>query len=119
MQDKIFANSKIKCIWNSEVQKITGENKVERIEIKNNIDETTIDVKIDGIFIAIGTSPVSDFVKELVSLDEEGYIISTESSTSCDGIFAAGDVVSGSLKQAVFAAGQGAVAAKQVERYLW
>ena len=73
---------------------------------------------MDGVFIAIGTSPASDFVKELVALDDGGYVIANNTETSCPGVFVAGDVASDSLKQAIYAAGQGALAASKIEQYL-
>lgn len=117
-QEKLFANTKIKCIWNSEVVRISGNNSVEEIEIRDIITGTTKKQKMNGVFIAIGTSPVSEFAKSLVKMDDEGYIIANNTLTSCRGIFAAGDVVSNSLKQAIYAAGQGALAAKYAEEYL-
>ena len=117
-QEKLFANKKIKCIWNSEIVEILGDSSVKEILLKNTIDASTITMKIDGVFIAIGTTPSSNFAKDLVSLDSEGYIEAPNTITSCNGIFAAGDVVSGSLKQAIYSAGQGALASKCVEEYL-
>lgn len=117
-QEKLFANTKIKCIWNSEVVRISGNASVEEIEIRDIITGTTKKQKMNGIFVAIGMSPVSEFAKNLVKMDDEGYIIANNTLTSCMGIFAAGDVVSDSLKQAIYAAGQGALAAKYAEEYL-
>ena len=88
------------------------------IVLKNTVDKSTKTIKIDGIFIAIGTTPSSEFAKDLIELDSEGYIKAPNTITSCEGIFAAGDVVSGSLKQAIYSAGQGALASKCVEEYL-
>jgi thioredoxin reductase (NADPH) len=109
MQDRVFANPKIKILWDSSITKIEKDNVI----INGN---STLAVK--GVFIAIGTSPLSEIVRDLVDCDPEGYIIADETETSCKGIFAAGDVVSGALKQAVFATGQGALAATRVEKYL-
>ncbi|MDR3031456.1 MAG: thioredoxin-disulfide reductase [Holosporales bacterium] len=117
-QEKLFLNQKISCVWNSSVVQILGGKSVEKIIIKNNIDGSIGNLEINGIFIAIGTTPSSNFVKNLLALDGEGYIVAEETKTSCDGIFAIGDVVSGSLKQAIYAAGQGALASKQVEKYV-
>lgn len=117
-QEKLFANAKIKCIWNSEVVRISGNASVEEIEIKNTITGLVKKQKIDGVFVAVGMGPVSEFAKNLVKMDEEGYIIAKNTLTSCMGVFAAGDVVSDSLKQAIYAAGQGALAAKYAEEYL-
>lgn len=113
MQEKLFKNDKIECIWNSQVVEILGKDKVESIKLNNDSM-----LNLSGIFIAIGTTPSSKFVKDLIDLDSEGYIIANETKTSCKGIFAAGDIVSGSLKQAIYAAGQGALASRYIEEYL-
>lgn len=113
MQEKLFKNDKIECIWNSQVVEILGKDKVESIKLNNDSM-----LNLSGIFIAIGTTPSSKFVKDLIDLDSEGYIIANETKTSCQGIFAAGDIVSGSLKQAIYAAGQGALASRYIEEYL-
>lgn len=118
MQEKLFANPKIKCLWNSSVVKISGTSSVQELTLKNEVDGTETEMQIDGIFIAIGTIPSSSFVKNLVELDESGHIKAENTVTSCAGIFAAGDIVSNSLKQAIYSAGQGALASKYVEEYL-
>lgn len=117
--DKLNKQSNIKYIWNSTVSSINGINSVNSITISNVIDNSTIDVPVDAVFIAIGTKPSSSFVKDIIDVDESGYIITNNNTeTSCNGIFAAGDVVSGSLKQAIYAAGQGALAAVNIQKYL-
>ena len=118
MQEKLLSNPKIKCIWDSSVVKISGEKTVKEITIKNLLKETESPMTVDGVFIAIGTSPSSEFAKGLVEFDDQGYIKANNTSTSTPGVFAIGDVVSGSLKQAIYSAGQGALAAKCVEEYL-
>ncbi|MDR1288905.1 MAG: thioredoxin-disulfide reductase [Holosporales bacterium] len=119
MQDKLFSNDKIEVIWNSEVSEICGNQILEAIHLKSTIDNSERTLKIDGLFVAIGTVPASSFIQNLVEMDDNGYIKATDTLTSCDGVFAAGDVVSGSLKQAIFAAGSGALAARRIEEYLW
>ncbi|MDR0744714.1 MAG: thioredoxin-disulfide reductase [Holosporales bacterium] len=118
MQEKLFSNKIISCIWNSNVTQIIGNNSVEKLILKNSITDATSSLNVDGVFIAIGTVPSSDFIANLVKLDTSGYIVCAETKTSCKGIFAAGDVVSNSLKQAIYAAGQGALASRAVESYL-
>lgn len=113
MQERLFANNKIECLWNSQVIEILGDDKVNSIRLNN----ASI-INLSGVFIAIGTTPSSEFVKELVNLDSEGYVIANDTKTTCEGIFAAGDIVSGSLKQAIYAAGQGALASRYIEEYL-
>jgi thioredoxin reductase (NADPH) len=118
IQKKIFDNGNIEMAWDSEVLKITGSRSVDGIEVKHLKSASVTRLSVSGVFIAVGTEPVSEFVKGVVDLDEQGYIIAEDTITSQQGIFAAGDVVSGSLKQAVFAAGQGALAAQKIEDYL-
>ena len=84
----------------------------------NIINNNTTELQVDAVFIAIWTKPSSDLVKNIINTDESGYIITNSTRTSCDGIFASGDVVSGSLKQAIYAAGQGALAAVNIQQYL-
>ena len=116
---KINSKLNIKCIWNSTVTSINGNNNVNSITLLNAIDNTTTDISIDAVFIAIGTKPSSGLVQNIVEIDESGYIITNSNTeTSCNGIFAAGDVVSESLKQAIYAAGQGALAAINIQKYL-
>ncbi|MDR1482121.1 MAG: thioredoxin-disulfide reductase [Synergistaceae bacterium] len=117
-QKKVFNNDKIELIWNSEVLRISGSKSVENIEIKNRLDGSITSLDVAGVFIAVGTEPVSDLVKNVVCLDEDGYIVAKNTLTSVPGIFAAGDIVSGSLRQAISAAGQGAVASRQIEEFL-
>jgi thioredoxin reductase (NADPH) len=119
MQDKLFANDKIEMIWNSEVTEILGDQALKSIRLKNFTDNSEKILEVDGLFIAIGTVPASSIVRDLVDTDDNGYIKAANTLTSCDGLFAAGDVVSGSLKQAIFAAGSSALAAKRIEEYLW
>ena len=118
MQEKLRMKRNVSFVWDSEIKHILGNTSVEKIVVKNRIDEREEEIMVDGVFIAIGTSPVSEFVAGFVDFDEEGYIIANNTKTSQPGVFAAGDVVSGSLKQAVYAAGQGALAAKRIEEYL-
>lgn len=113
MQERLFKNDKIECIWNSQVIEILGNDKVDSIKLNDGSI-----INLSGVFIAIGTTPSSEFVKDLVDIDSEGYIIANDTKTNCEGIFAAGDIVSGSLKQAIYAAGQGALASRYIEEYL-
>jgi thioredoxin reductase (NADPH) len=118
MQEKLFKKTNITCIWDSELSEIIGTDKVGSVTFKNNQTGEKKQLAVDGMFIAIGTIPSSNFVKNLSILDDERYIITNETNTSLPGLFAAGDVVSGSLKQAIYAAGQGALAAKKAEMFL-
>ena len=113
MQERLFACRNVECIWNSQISEIIGDTKLQAIKLNTG---NTLDVS--ALFIAIGVVPSSDFVKNLVKLDAEGYVIANETQTSIPGIFAAGDIVSGSIKQAIFAAGQGCQASQMIEQYL-
>jgi len=113
MQRRVFAKSNIECVWNSNVEEIIGDTKVTAIQLNSG---KTIDVS--AVFVAIGVKPATEFVKNLVALDEAGYVISDETNTSIPGIFVAGDVENCVTKQAVYAAGRGCLAAQQIERHL-
>ncbi len=113
MKKKVFATPNIECVWNANVEEIIGNTKVTAIKLDNG---KTIDVS--AVFIAIGVKPATEFIEDLVELDDSGYIISDETRTSVPGVFVAGDVENCVTKQAVYAAGRGCLAAQQIERYL-
>ena len=122
-QKKVFANEKIEVIWNSEVVEIIGEEKLTGIKIKNTIDSTEKSIDIDGLFVAIGRTPATDFVKDLVELKTGGQIMvgtdpHNQTMTSIPGIFAAGDCVDEIYRQAVIAAGQGAKASIEIDKWI-
>ncbi|MEM4589991.1 MAG: thioredoxin-disulfide reductase [Candidatus Micrarchaeia archaeon] len=119
MQERAFANQKIKFIWDTIVTEILGEEKVTGIRIKNVKTGEEKEMKIDGVFIAIGHSPATNLFKGQIEIDENGYIIKKEdTSTSVKGVFVAGDVADKKYKQAIVAAGDGCKAAMDVEKYL-
>jgi len=115
-------NPKIEIIWNAAVEEIIGEKKVEGIRIKNvgvDRDRPKREIKLDGVFIAIGHKPDTDLFKDQIEMDEKGYIkILDRRGTSVKGIFAAGDCADPYYRQAVTAAGTGVEAALEVEKYL-
>lgn len=122
-QDRLFKNDKISVIWNSEVSEIVGDEEPRNmtgLKLRNTKDGTLSELKADGLFVAIGHSPMSELVKGQVELDSAGYIITKPGTTqtSVPGLFAAGDVQDHVYRQAVTAAGQGCMAAIEVERYL-
>lgn len=117
MQDKLFAENKVQCVWNSNVTKINGDKHVESIAITDTNNDIS-HINVDAVFIAIGLTPCSQFVANIVDLDDAGYIKTKCTETSIPGIFAIGDVVQNSLKQAVYSAGQGSLCAYMVEKYL-
>ncbi|MDL1955458.1 MAG: thioredoxin-disulfide reductase [Candidatus Desulfofervidus auxilii] len=119
LQEEAFKNEKIEFIWNTIVKEIKGENKVEGLVLENVKTGEKEELKVNGCFIFIGFQPNSELVKDLVSLDENGYIITDNfCQTSIPGIFAAGDVRNGPLKQIATAVGDGAIAAVGAEKYL-
>lgn len=119
LQERIFANDKTEVLWDSVVEEISGEDRFESITIKNVKDNKTSKLKLDGLFISIGMDPNSEFVKELVDLDELGEIkVSQNMSTSQPGIFAAGDVTDACPEQMATAVGTGVAAALALDEYL-
>ena len=120
MQNRVFANPKIKVIWNHEVVDVKGdEKKVETVLLKNTVDESTKEEQTDFVFYAIGHDPNVKFLNGLVELNEFGYIkTDIMQRTSKPGIFASGDVQDHIWRQAITAAGTGAAAAIAAERYL-
>ena len=119
LQEKAFKNKKIEFIWNTVVKEIKGDNKVEGLILENVKDGRIHELKVEGCFIFIGMQPNSELVKDLVELDENGYIVTDKyCRTSVEGIFAVGDVRNGPFKQIAIAVGDGAIAALSAERYL-
>ncbi len=119
VQERARQNPRIEFIWHSIVEEITGNETVNGVRIKDVRTGQARDLAVDGVFIYIGYIPNSSLVKELVKLDEQGYIITdTNMQTSCPGIFAAGDVRQKSLRQVVTAVADGAIAAVSAEKYL-
>ena len=120
LQDRLKQNSKIEFIWNSEVTKFNGNDDLESIDLLNKQDNKISNLKIDGVFIAIGHDPATQLFKGQLKMDEGGYIITDPDSTktSIEGVFAAGDVKYKIYRQAVTAAGMGCMAALEVEKYL-
>lgn len=113
------AEPKIYFFWNSVVEEINGREKVEGVTIKDLSNKKTLKVPADGVFIYIGSRPNSSLVKELVKLDEHGYIITDETmATAAPGLFAVGDVRAKTLRQVVTAAADGAIAADSARKYL-
>jgi len=119
LQERVFNNPKIKVLLNSVILEINGQSNVESIKIKDVATNKESDLACDGVFIFIGYKPNSGFLKDLVSLDESGYILTDESmKTNIEGIFACGDCRKKLLRQIVTACGDGAVAAFSVVAYI-
>ena len=121
MADRALANEKISFIWDSAVEAINGQDKVESLDIRNLKTGEVNTLDVNGVFIAIGSDPRTDLVKDALDIDAtDGTIKVQEPSTATNipGVFAAGDVVDGKYRQAITAAGMGAKAAIDVEDYL-
>jgi len=119
LQERAFRNEKIDFLWNSVVVEIKGDNLLRSVVVKNVKTGELKEYEFDGLFIYIGYQPNTEFLKGLVELDENGYIVTDEKlETSVPGIFACGDVRRNVLKQVSVAVGEGAVAATSAERYL-
>jgi len=119
LQERAFSNEKIKFLWDSVVEEIRGKDAVEEIVVKNiKTGEKNI-YPTDGVFVAIGWEPNSEIVKDLVKLNERGYIVTDENmATNVPGIFAAGDIREKALRQVITAAADGAIAAVSAEKYI-
>jgi thioredoxin reductase (NADPH) len=120
MQDRAFANEKIKFAWDSEVVDVLGEQKVSGVRLRNvkTGEETTLEAT--GLFIAIGHDPRSELFAGQLDTDDEGYLLvkSPTTETKIPGVFASGDVVDHIYRQAITAAGSGCAAALDAERWL-
>ncbi|MEK6691414.1 MAG: thioredoxin-disulfide reductase [Nitrospirota bacterium] len=119
LQERAFEESKIKFIWDSFVEKIEGDDTVNKIVIRNLKNDKTEFFSVSGVFIYIGSNSNTEFLRGLVNLDSNGFIITDEKmATSVPGIYAAGDVRTKTLKQIATAVGDGAIAAKSAEKYI-
>ena len=119
LQERAFENKKIEMRLNSIAVEIKGANRVETVEIRDVKTSKITDIKTDAVFVLVGMTPNSDIVKDIVKLDEKGYILTDDGMhTSVKGIFAAGDVRKKLLRQVVTAAGDGATAAFNAEHYV-
>ncbi|MCU1549026.1 MAG: thioredoxin-disulfide reductase [Arthrobacter sp.] len=120
MADRALAHDKIKFIWNSGVEDVIGQEKVTGLRLKNLLDGTETELAVTGVFVAIGNDPRTDLVKGKLDLTPEGTIAveGRTSKTSLKGVFAAGDVIDPTYRQAITASGSGCVAALDVEHYL-
>ena len=120
MQNRLSNYDNIKVLFNHEVMEVMGENVVDGLKIRSNLTDDVSELKITGLFIAIGHSPNTDIFKGIVDMDDSGYILTDKTSTKTNipGVFAAGDVQDKDYRQAVTAAGTGCMAALDAERYL-
>ena len=120
MADRALNHPKIKFVWNSEVVGVDGEEKVSGIRLNNLVTGEKSELAVTGVFVAIGNDPRVDLVKGVLELTAAGTIAvdGRTSKTSVTGVFAAGDVIDPTYRQAITAAGSGCVAALDVEHFL-
>ena len=123
LQNKLMANKKIEIVWDSVVEEVIGDENpktVKGLKIKNVKTNKLDELKIDGLFIAIGHDPATHLFKDQLNMDKEGYLVTKADSTETNipGVFAAGDVKDKVFRQAVTAAGMGCMAALEAEKHL-
>ena len=120
MQDRAMANPKIEVIWNTEIAELKGATNLEAVTLRNTVDGTTKDMDLDGLFIAVGNDPRVWLVENQLELTAEKFIKveGRSSKTTLPGVFACGDVIDPTYRQAITAAGSGCVAALDAEHYL-
>jgi len=123
LQQKLMENKKIEIIWDSVVEEVVGDEEpknVKGLKIKNVKTNDIKELKIDGLFVAIGHDPATELFKDQLNMDKEGYLLTKPDSTETNvpGVFAAGDVKDKIFRQAVTAAGMGCMSALEAEKYL-
>lgn len=119
IQDRAFKNDKMEFIWDSVVEEIKGENFVETVVLKNVKTEKKQDLAVDGIFVYVGILPNNELLKEDITLDKSGFVITNElMETNIKGVYAVGDLRNTPLRQVVTACSDGAVAAFYAEKYI-
>ena len=120
MQERALTNEKMRFAWNSQVVDVLGDQKVSALVLEDTVTGERRELPVTGLFIAIGHDPRSELVKGQIDTDAEGYVLVKErtSLTNLEGVFACGDLVDHSYRQAITAAGSGCAAALDAERYL-
>jgi len=120
MQERALANEKIEFAWNSAVEEVVGDGKLESLTLRDTVTGETRSLPVTGLFVAIGHDPRSELVKGQVHLDENGYVLveGRSTRTNLEGVFACGDLVDHTYRQAITAAGSGCAAALDAERFL-
>ena len=119
LQEKLLAEPRIQILWDTIVEEIIGDKFVKKIKIKNAKTDAVAEVEVAGVFVSIGSQPATGYLKNIVNLDASGaIIIDNNLQTNVPGIFAAGDIRSGSIRQVIGAAGDGAMAAVSANKYI-
>ena len=120
MQERALANEKIRFAWNSEVAEVVGDDKLSGVVLRDTVTGETRSIEATGLFVAIGHDPRSELVRGQVDLDGEGYVLveGRSTRTNLSGVFACGDLVDHTYRQAITAAGSGCAAALDAEKFL-
>lgn len=121
MGERVLAHEKIKVHWNTQVTDVTGDTKVDGVELLNNQTDEKSHLPLKGLFLAIGHTPITSFLGGQLPTDDSGYLLLEDrgrSTTTIEGVFAAGDVADSEYRQAITAAGMGCKAAMDAERFL-
>ena len=120
MANRVLAHDKIEVIWDTVVEEVLGGDGVTALTLRNVLADTETEFPVDGMFVAIGHTPNTSIFAEQLDLDGDGYLVTPAgaTTTSVEGVFAAGDVVDKVYRQAVTAAGMGCQAAIDAERWL-
>ena len=119
LQEKAFAEPKIEFLWDTVVEAVEGEDMVNRLRLRNVVSGEKSTLDISGIFVAIGSRPNTGYLKNILTLEANGYIPTNEKmETGVPGVFAAGDIRANSIRQLVAAAGDGATAAVYAEKFI-
>ena len=120
MQERALANEKMRFAWNSQVVDVLGDQKVSALVLEDTVTGERRELPATGLFVAIGHDPRSELVKGQIDIDAEGYVLVQDrtSRTNLEGVFACGDLIDHSYRQAITAAGTGCAAALDAERFL-
>lgn len=119
LQEKVMSEPRIEILWDTVVEEILGETFVNKIRVRNINTKKESVLVVSGVFVSVGSQPATGYLKGLLTLNEVGAIVANERlETSVPGIFAAGDIRSGSIRQVIGAAGDGAVAAVNAGKYI-
>ena len=119
LQQTVKSKSNVEFLFNKVIEEVLGDQKVSGVKLKDTKTQKIFEMPIDGVFVAIGHKPNTEFLKDQLKLDHRGYIVVSDNvKTSVDGVYAAGDVADHKYRQAVTAAGSGTQAALDVEEYL-
>jgi thioredoxin reductase (NADPH) len=119
VQEKAFADKKIEFIWDSTVTAVLGDVFVKKVLLRHLKTGRESEINVDGVFVSVGSHPATDYLKGVLALDaHEAIVVNDKMESSVPGVYAAGDIRSGSIRQAIGAAGDGAIAAVNAIKYL-